>query len=251
MSLSKNEIKLVKSLQIKKYRDLNRLFVVEGVKLVRELLEQTHFKIDGVFYTKDFKETIPNNIHSFEINESELERISGLKSPNAVLAVVKYPAEAPVDFAENNLVLVLDNVNDPGNLGTIIRTADWFGVQQIIASVATVDLFNPKVIQASMGAVYRVRFYRTNLTTAVQELKASGFEVVGAALGGENLYQNSFQKKTALVMGSESHGISPELVPYISKMILIPQFGETESLNVAMASGIILSHYKSEHNTSN
>ena len=244
MSLSKNEIKLVKSLQIKKYRDLNRLFVVEGVKLVSELLEQSHFKIDGVFYTKDFKEKIPNHIHSFEISEGELDRISGLKNPNRVLAVVKYPSETPIDFDENNLVLVLDNVNDPGNLGTIIRTADWFGIKQVIASVATVDLFNPKVIQSSMGAVYRVRFYRTNLVQCVQDLSASGFEVIGAALGGENLYEKSFQKKTALVMGSESHGISPELVPYISKMILIPQFGETESLNVAMASGIILSHYK-------
>ncbi len=246
MSLSKNEIKLVKSLQIKKYRDLNRLFVVEGVKLVRELIEQSHFKIDGIFYTKDFDERIPSHIHSFEISDNELERISGLKNPNRVLAVVKYPTETPIDLDEDNLVLILDNVNDPGNLGTIIRTADWFGIKQVIASVATVDLFNPKVIQSSMGAVYRVRFYRTKLTEAVQELKANGYEVVGAALGGENLYQTAFQKKTALVMGSESHGISPELVPYISKMILIPQFGETESLNVAMASGIILSHYKRE-----
>jgi len=248
MSLSKNEIKLVKSLQIKKYRDLNRLFVVEGVKLVQELLQQTHFKIDGIFYTKDFEESIPNNIHSFEITNSELERISGLKNPNRVLAVVKYPTEQPIDFTADNLVLVLDNVNDPGNLGTIIRTADWFGIKQIIASVATVDLFNPKVIQASMGAVYRIRFYRTNLTTAVQELSENGFEVVGAALGGKNLYHKAFAKKMALVMGSESHGISSELEPFISEMVLIPQFGKTESLNVAMASGIIVSHYKSVHN---
>ena len=248
MSLSKNEIKLVKSLQIKKYRDLNRLFVVEGVKLVQELLQQTHFKIDGIFYTKDFEESIPNNIHSFEITNNELERISGLKNPNRVLAVVKYPTEQPIDFTADNLVLVLDNVNDPGNLGTIIRTADWFGIKQIIASVATVDLFNPKVIQASMGAVYRIRFYRTNLTTAVQELSENGFEVVGAALGGKNLYHKAFAKKMALVMGSESHGISSELEPFISEMVLIPQFGKTESLNVAMASGIIVSHYKSVHN---
>ena len=201
MSLSKNEIKLVKSLQIKKYRDLNRLFVVEGVKLVQELLQQTHFKIDGIFYTKDFEESIPNNIHSFEITNSELERISGLKNPNRVLAVVKYPTEQPIDFTADNLVLVLDNVNDPGNLGTIIRTADWFGIKQIIASVATVDLFNPKVIQASMGAVYRIRFYRTNLTTAVQELSENGFEVVGAALGGKNLYHKAFAKKSGIGHG--------------------------------------------------
>ncbi len=248
MSLSKNEIKLVKSLQIKKYRDLHRLFVVEGIKLVEELLEQSHFKIDGVFHTADFNEKIPNHIHSFVITETELARISGLKSPNRVLAVVKYPAETPIDYDEQNLILVLDNINDPGNLGTIIRTADWFGIKQIIASKTTVDLFNPKVIQSSMGAVYRIRFYRTDLETSLKNMTESGFELMGAALGGENLYTNNFEKKTALVMGSESHGISDELARHIQKMILIPQFGETESLNVAMATGIILSHYRSSLN---
>ena len=171
MSLSKNEIKLVKSLQIKKYRDLNRLFVIEGEKLVKELLLQTHFKVDGIFYTKEFTTPLPKHIHTFEISPAELERISGLTTPNKVLAVVKYPKETPIDFAEDNLILLLDTINDPGNLGTIIRTADWFGVRQIIGSNLTVDLFNPKVIQASMGAVYRVNFYRTDLHLAIEKLK--------------------------------------------------------------------------------
>lgn len=244
MPLSKNEIKLVKSLQIKKYRDLNRLFVVEGVKLVAELLNQTHFKVDGIFYTADFDLKLPNHVHSFSVSDQELERISGLKTPNKVLAVVKYPTEQELDFTENNMVLVLDNVNDPGNLGTIIRTADWFGINQVIASTSTVDLFNPKVIQSSMGAVYRTRFFRTNLTEALMQLNEAGYQIIGAALGGENLYKTNFKTKTALVMGSESHGISPELIGQIQKTVLIPQFGETESLNVAMATGIILSHYK-------
>ena len=244
MSLSKNEIKLVKSLQIKKYRDLNRLFVVEGVKLVEELLAQSQFKVDGVFHTKEFDGTIPKHIHSFLVSDSELERISGLKTPNRVLAVVKYPMDLPIDFTKNGLILALDNVNDPGNLGTIIRTADWFGIKQIIASKATVDLFNPKVIQSSMGAVYRVNFHRTDLKAALVELKEHSFNILGAALGGKSIYNQQFEEKTVLVMGSESHGISSELTHLIDQTILIPQFGETESLNVAMAAGIILSHYK-------
>jgi len=244
MSLSKNEIKLVKSLQIKKYRDLHRLFVVEGVKLVDELIEQSHFKIDGIFYTSGYDRKLPGTIHSFEITENELSRISGLKSPNKVLAVVKYPSETPIDYSSENLILLLDNINDPGNLGTIIRTADWFGIKEVIATKTTVDLFNPKVIQSSMGAVYRIKFHRTNLNETIPDLKTNNFQLIGAALGGENLYTTPFKKKTALVMGSESHGISKELSDQLDKEVLIPQFGKTESLNVAMATGIILSHYK-------
>lgn len=246
MSLSKSEIKLVKSLQIKKYRDMHRQFVVEGVKLVSELLEQTHFKIDAIFHTADFDVSIPKQVHSFVITTSELERISGLKAPNKVLAVVKYPAAIPINYEEENLILLLDNINDPGNLGTIIRTADWFGIRQIIASPNTVDLFNPKVIQSSMGAVYRTQFHTANLKEVIGYLAQSKFVVLGAALGGESLYKTAFNRKTALVMGSESHGISDELSEGIEKFILIPQFGETESLNVAMATGIILSHYRSQ-----
>lgn len=246
MSLSKSEIKLVKSLQIKKYRDMHRQFVVEGVKLVCELLEQVHFKIDAIFHTADFDVNIPKQVHSFQITANELERISGLKTPNKVLAVVKYPPAVPIHYDEENLILLLDNINDPGNLGTIIRTADWFGIRQIIASSNTVDLFNPKVIQSSMGAVYRTQFHTANLAEVMQHLKQHNFEIMGAALGGESLYQTTFKQKTALVMGSESHGISAKLSEGIEKFILIPQFGETESLNVAMATGIILSHYRSQ-----
>ncbi|WP_066757952.1 TrmH family RNA methyltransferase [Crocinitomix algicola] len=244
MSLSKNEIKLVKSLQIKKYRDLNRLFVVEGVKLVDELFQQSHFKIDGVFYTKDYHVQIPNHLHSFLVSDNELARISGLKAPNKVLAVVKYPKDLPINFDEENIILALDTINDPGNLGTIIRTADWFGIKQIIASKATVDLFNPKVIQSSMGAVYRMNYHRTDLHETLNQLKAANYTILGAALGGESLYQTEFNTKTVLLMGSESHGIDASLNHLINQHVQIPQFGKTESLNVAMATGIILSHYR-------
>jgi TrmH family RNA methyltransferase len=244
MSLSKNEIKLVKSLQLKKYRDLNRLFVVEGVKLVDELFEQSTFKIDGVFHTADYDGKIPGTVHSFEISPSELQRISGLKTANKVLAVVKYPDTKRINFDEENLVLLLDNINDPGNLGTIIRTADWFGIRQIIASPSTVDLFNPKVIQSSMGAVYRVNYHREDLSQVCAELKSHEFELLGADLGGENVHSRDYKKKTALLMGCESHGISDRLKAVLDERITIPQFGQTESLNVAMAAGIILSHYR-------
>ncbi len=244
MALSKNEIKFVKSLQIKKYRDLNHLFVVEGVKLVNELLAQTHFEVDRVFYTPASEVLLPKNIQSVEISKSELERISGLKTPNQVLAVVKYPTENRIDFDKEELVLVLENINDPGNLGTILRTADWFGIKTVFASKTTVDLFNPKVIQASMGAIYRIDFHKTNLLESIEKLKENNFNVIGAALNGESIYNNTFELKTALIMGSESHGISTELQKEIDQLVLIPQYGKTESLNVAMATGIILSHYR-------
>lgn len=248
MALSKNEIKLIKSLQIKKSRESNRLFVVEGVKLVEELLQQKKFKIDGIFFTEDFDAELPKNIHSFKISQSELERISGLVTPNKVLAVVKYPTEIIPDWSKENFVLILDEIKDPGNLGTILRTADWFGVNTVISSLTSVDLFNPKVIQASMGAVYRINFLQVNLEERISELKQNGFSILGADLEGQNLYIHKFATKTALVMGSESHGISEKIVSLLDDRITIPKVGETESLNVAMATGIILSAYRGKSN---
>lgn len=244
MSLSKNEIKLVKSLQNKKFRDLQQLFVVEGIKLVTELLEQESFKIKTVYVTSTAIFDEIKGIAFTHITEKELERMSGLKNPNKVLAVVEIPSETTINYAQENLILVLDALNDPGNLGTIIRTADWFGIETIIASEDTVDLFNPKVIQASMGAVYRIQFVRKDIKMALKHLKEHDFTLIGAALNGENLYQAKIPLKTALIMGSESHGIALETKNVLDQTLLIPQFGKTESLNVGMATGIILSHYK-------
>jgi len=244
MALSRNEIKLIKSLQEKKARETNRLFVVEGVKLVEELLSQSTFKLESLFYTEDYTAPIPSGIHSFKISNSELERISGFVTPNKVLAVVKYPDLKPTQTETENFVLVLDEIKDPGNLGTILRTADWFGIRSVIASETTVDIFNPKVIQASMGSVYRVKFALVNLESKLIELQKAGFKLVGADLRGENLYSYSFPSKTALVMGSESHGISEKIARLLESRITIPQVGKTESLNVGMATGIILSHFR-------
>ena len=167
MSLSKNEIKLVKSLQIKKYRESNGVFVVEGVKLLQELLQQKRYKIDTVFFTVEDELTIPPSIKKIAITEKELERISGLKQPNKYLAVVHTNSPSEVQF-DQSPILLLDDLRDPGNLGTIIRTADWFGVKTIIASENSVDQYNPKVVQSSMGAIFRMQFLRQPLPETPQ-----------------------------------------------------------------------------------
>ena len=245
MSLTKNEIKLIKSFQIKRQREENKLFVIEGEKMVNELFEQNKFNIKCIYFTDEYDSSrIPNSIESLQISSKDLDRITGFKKANKVLAVLHQLQNTSIDYTENNLVLVLDDVNDPGNLGTIIRTADWFGITQIIASEKTVELYNPKVIQSSMGAVYRMNYYISNLTEEINNLKQNNFKITGAIIHGKNIYDSKLPTKTALVMGSESHGISDELLKLIDLEISIPNFGQTESLNVAMATGILLSEYK-------
>jgi TrmH family RNA methyltransferase len=245
MSLTKNEIKILKSLQTKRQREEDKLFVVEGEKMVSELYAQTKFKIKIIYFTEDYDvNLIPNTVDCQQISNKDLDRITGFKKANKVLAVVSQHHNTTLDYSENNLILVLDDVNDPGNLGTIIRTADWFGITQIIASKKTVELYNSKVIQSSMGAVYRMNYKVTHLAEEISELKQNGFQVSGAIINGENIYKTKLPTKTALIMGSESHGISDELLKLIDLEISIPNFGQTESLNVAMATGILLSEYK-------
>jgi len=244
MSLTKNEIKLIKSLQIKKYRDSHGLFIIEGEKMISELLTQSKFKVDTLFYTDEFKlEGISNSIHKVQITAKELDRISGLKSPNKVLATVKMLEPIGIDFDTDHLVLLLDDIKDPGNLGTIIRTADWFGVKQIIASEKTVDIYNPKTIQSSMGAVYRIQMRYQNLESTIETLKTNDFIISGASLTGKTIYDATFTPKTALVMGNESHGISTNIMKQLDQELLIPRFGKTESLNVSIATGIFLAEY--------
>ena len=244
MALTKNEIKFVKSLQIKKYRDSHQLFVVEGEKLVSELLAQNTYKIDTIFHTSDYNLSGLNaSINHISISENELARISSLKTPNKVLATVKMKKHFTTDFSGNELVLLLDNIKDPGNLGTIIRTAEWFGIKQIIASQQTVDVFSAKTIQASMGAFYHIQFSYQNLEMLIPKLKEHDFVIVGASLSGSNLYKSTFAPKTALIMGSESHGIGTEILQLLDQALLIPQVGNSESLNVGIATGIFLSEY--------
>lgn len=239
MSLTRNEIKFIKSLQDKKTREAEKLFVVEGIKPVSELLMHSNFKIKAIYTTRDQAISIPDQLPHHRISETELERISGLVSPNVVLAVAEMP-EPSEDLPNEDLTLILDEIKDPGNLGTILRTADWFGIQHVTASFNSVDLFNPKVVQASMGAVFRVNYKTKDLINYLTELKKAGYELVGADLEGVSIYDFKASSKTAIVMGSESHGISPEVKKLLNKSVTIPKFGKTESLNVAIATGIIL-----------
>lgn len=244
MSLTKNEIKFVKSLQIKKYRDTHQRFVVEGEKLVNDLLSQSNYKVDTLFHTDGFVINTENqSYNSVIISDKDLARMSGLKSPNKVIATIKMHDNNEFDFKNTQTVLLLDNIKDPGNLGTIIRTAEWFGITEIMASKQSVDVFNPKTIQSSMGAFYHINFSYHDLNTLLPNLKKHDFVIAGASLSGTNLYETNLAPKTAFVMGSESHGISPEILDLLDQELQIPQVGTTESLNVAIASGIFLAEY--------
>lgn len=238
--LSKNNIKLIKSLEHKKFRLQHQLFVVEGVKSVHEFLK-SDFQLERIYtIDADFKSNFAEEIEI--ISEDELKKISFLKTPNHVLAIFKIPSIQKV--ISNNLILALDSINDPGNLGTIIRLCDWFGVEQIICSTETVDCFNPKVVQSTMGSLTRVKLYYTDL---IQYLSTYNGEIVGTFIDGNNIYSTELSKKGIIIMGNEANGICAEIEKLITQKISIPHFGnyqETESLNVATATAIILSEFR-------
>lgn len=236
--LSKNELKYIQSLCQKKQRQEERLFLVEGAKLVEELL-LTSYEVKHIYALPAWAEKHSRLPNLTVITESELERISNLQTPNQVLAVVAQPEQAASPVLENQLTLVLDNIQDPGNLGTIIRIADWFGIQQIVASPDTVEHYNPKVIQSTMGSFARVQVWYRPLLPFLQAVK---LPVYGALLTGKNLYEEIPLKEGLLLIGNESKGIAPELLQFISHPITIPRIGRAESLNAAVAAGIIVSH---------
>lgn len=238
MSISKNQLKLITSLSQKKYRQKHGLFIAEGVKVVHELLNSS-FEVFQLFATQDFETDFQNTIL---ISEIELKKISNLKSANKVVGVFRIPKEKNIQ--KNKFILALDGVNDPGNLGTIIRLCDWFGIQQLICSSDTVDCYNAKVVQASMGSLTRVSIQYVALTNF---LKESEFPIFIADMDGENIYTSNFPKEGILVMGNEANGISEEIRNLNLNKITIPRFGElqeTESLNVATATAILLSEFR-------
>ena len=234
--LSKNQIKNITKLQQKKYRLEDGLFIAEGVKVINEFLNSTLELVD-LFTTQSFnasKETI--------ITAQELKKISALKTPNTALAIFKIPELTLID--NSGLIVALDNVRDPGNLGTIIRLCDWFGVKQLLCSKATVDCYNPKVVQATMGSLTRVKVFYIDLEHYLNETK---LPVYGAFMDGENVYKTSLQDQGILVLGNEANGINKNVEALITKRISIPRFGDlqiTESLNVATAGAILLSEFK-------
>jgi len=234
---------LIRQLQEKKYRAEYKQFLVEGEKNLEELLK-SDFVIHTLLITEDFfnnNQSILKNISKFEVvSQKDIENIGTLESNNAGLAIVEQK-ENILPTIENEVVLTLDNIRDPGNLGTIVRIADWYGIKKIIASESTVDFYNPKVVASSMGSFTRVSISYTVLSDF---LKNNNLPVLGAVLNGENVHEVQFPKNGILLMGNESHGISPELLSLVNQKITIPSFGQAESLNVAIATAIILDNWK-------
>jgi TrmH family RNA methyltransferase len=238
--LSKNQIKLITSLQQKKYRKQEQLFFAEGVKVVQELLH-SNFELQELFTTKqDFLSVSKDKLHA--ISEAELKKISALATSNSCLAVFKIPKAK--EMKESGLILALDDVRDPGNLGTIIRLCDWFGIETLFCSEETVDIFNPKVVQATMGSISRVNVVYGDLENFLVTTKLTVF---GTFMDGKNIYQESLPNDGVIVMGNEANGISEAVEKLVTDRIAIPRFGDlqiTESLNVATATAIILSEFK-------
>ncbi|WP_347924505.1 RNA methyltransferase [Pontimicrobium sp. SW4] len=237
--LSKSEIKLITSLKQKKYRQQYKLFVAEGKKTIIELL-QSNLQLHQLYTTTLEFDVLDDLITG--ISDNELKKISFLKTPNTALAVFKIPNESPIDFS--TLIVALDNVRDPGNLGTIIRLCDWFGVKDLLCSLETVDCYNPKVIQATMGSITRVNVSYVDLK---QVLEKQEVDVFGAFMDGENIYDTKLTDSGILVLGNEANGICGAIEKLVSKRVSIPRFGElqaTESLNVANATAILLSEFK-------
>jgi len=238
--ITKNQIKYIRGLSLKKNRIKEQCFVVEGEKCLAELLNSS-FQVVELFALKDW---IDENKSVFDkiqvVNPKELERISNLKSPNKVLAVVKMK-EQEIIQQESAVTLVLDDINDPGNLGTIIRMCDWFGVKQIICSENTVDIYNPKVVQSTMGSLFRTHVRYTDLSTYLAKVTTP---VYGAYMDGKNVKDIKVNHKTHLVIGNEANGISEKVERYISKKVAIKNIGgNTESLNVAVATSILLHEF--------
>ncbi len=239
--ISAKWLKLLNSLQIKKYRKLHQLFLVEGAKSVLEMLH-TGYPIQTLFATQSFiSEHIRNSKNpGFELypaTEDELVKAGTFQTNNACIAVAPLPENKSLAPGPDEYALLLDGVQDPGNLGTIIRIADWYGITKIICSLDAVDVYNPKTIAGSMGSFMRVQAYYTDLPDYLQMHPEK--TVYGAFLDGENVHQTQFDQSGLIVMGSESHGIREPLQPFISRKIHIPRYGAAESLNVGIATAVI------------
>jgi len=240
--LSKTQLKYIQSLGQKKSRDEEGLFIAEGPKIVEEFLTQPAVTVRQVYALKSWfeenKEKV-GNTELHEIDETELERVSQLKTPNQVLAVVKKFHSNKAPDLKNKITLALDTIQDPGNMGTIIRIADWFGIKNIICSNDSADVYNPKVVQATMGSIARVNIVYTDLQKWLRENKSIG--TYATALSGKPVNAVGKLKDGIIIIGNESKGVHDEILA-ASEKISSPRIGEAESLNAAVATGIILSH---------
>lgn len=248
MPLSKNKIKYIRSLEMKKVRRADRVFMAEGPKLVGDLLGRFHCRLLAATSSWLNEHSVFAADECFEVDQEELSRISMLKTPQQVLAVFDLPVhELRPEYVEEGLCLALDDVQDPGNLGTIVRLADWFGIEHIICSPGTADVYSPKAIQATMGGIARVQVHYTPLADFICSLDAH-VPVFGTFLNGENLYERSLPGNGLLVMGNEGNGIGEEIEKLVSHRLYVPNYpmgkATSESLNVAVATAIVCAEFR-------
>lgn len=238
--ISRAKSKFIKSLQVKKYRKQEQSFVVEGRKSVMELFT-SDFEIVTLVamaeFLREHESKIPSGIEVLTASEKDMKGLGEFQTNDSCLAVVRMKPNVPLTIRKDEFVLVLEDIRDPGNLGTMIRTADWYGVSKIIASNDCADFYNSKVLHASMGSFTRVGVYYTDLVSYLKDFR---FPVFGTFLKGENVHEADFGEGGLLVIGNEGRGISPEIEPYIKRRITIPKYGKAESLNAALATGIVL-----------
>lgn len=255
--ISSAHSKLISSLRQKKFRDRQRLFMVEGEKMVLELMASglvNGFQIENLYAAPDWidrhrTQLQDRKISIFEATQSEIDKVSNLVTPQPVIALVSMPE---VRFSTEELlhlpVLAFESIRDPGNLGTIIRTADWFGIGHIICTPDSTDLFNPKVVQSTMGAITRVQVHYLEIESLLKSGEMKAKTVLGTFLEGENIYETSLEPDSLILFGNESHGLSHRFDPYIRRKISIPSFSPdgkgSESLNVASSVAVICSELK-------
>ena len=240
--ISKTQAKYIQSLGQKKYRDEEGLFIAEGPKLVKELLQNKNARLEQLYALEEWindNEKTLSTVNVIRISTVELERMSQLKTPNQVVAVFKkFETNPPI--TKGKISLVLDGIQDPGNLGTIVRISDWFGIDQIICSFDCADLYNPKVVQATMGSIARVNVYYVDLPTWLKQ--QTEIDIYACMLEGKDVTKMPAVKEGVIMIGNESKGIRKELVGFAKEKITIPKKGQAESLNAAIATGIILSN---------
>ena len=255
--ISTNQSKLIRSLRQKKFRDQSRLYLVEGEKMIIELLAGKGGKdhqIQELFASRDWIDRNADLLDQIEkkVNEAsvvELKKVSNLVTPQQVLALVTQPERIPqLEPLLNNPVLAFESIRDPGNLGTIIRTADWFGIDHIVCSPDSADVYNPKVVQATMGALGRVEVYYTNIEQLLTESEMKKKIVYGTFMEGDNIYESKMEQNPLILFGNESHGLSDRFDPFINRRIAIPSYSQigkgSESLNVASSVAIFCSELK-------
>jgi TrmH family RNA methyltransferase len=244
---SKQQQKYVQSLQIKKYRQEHQRFLVEGAKSVQELLK-SDLETELLLCTPKFfieNEKTFEKISVEQISQTELEKLGTLQSNDSALAVVKMRENTPLIADADEFALVLDDIRDPGNLGTILRIADWYGIKKVICSETSVDFYNPKVVAASMGSFSRIRVYCSGISEYFENIvKNKNTEIVGTFLNSENVHRFDFPSSGYIVLGNESNGIGAEVEKLITKKVTIPRFGEAESLNVGIATAVVLDNLR-------